>query len=70
MKKSIYDAVTDIYEEFELTADEISQMAKEQAEREAKLSSALAIIENKKQERIAVLQKLGLTEEEAKLLIQ
>ena len=70
MKKSIYDAVTDIYEEFELTADEISQMAKEQAEREAKLFSALAVIENKKQERIAVLQKLGLTEEEAKLLIQ
>lgn len=70
MKKSIYDAATDIYEEFELTPDEISQMAKEQAEREAKLSSALAVIENKKQQRIAILEKLGLTEEEAKLLIQ
>lgn len=51
--------------EREMTKDELAQAAKDQAELDARLANA----EAKATEKAALLAKLGITEDEAKLLL-
>jgi len=65
MKIAIHNATTGEIIEREATKDEIAQAAKDQALVEAYLEAA----DKRATEKAALLAKLGITEDEAKLLL-
>ena len=67
--KIIVNCETGVVEEIELTAEEIADRAKAQAEFEAQQAAAEAEAKAKAEAKAALLAKLGLTEDEAKLLL-
>lgn len=61
----IHDLSTDEVTDREMTADELEQFEAEQAEQAARLEAEAT----KAAEKAALLEKLGITEDEAKLLL-
>ena len=69
MKKTVYNAVTNTTTEEDLTAEELAQQEIDQVEYEAAKAIRLAEAEAKATQRQAILDRLGLTSEEANLLL-
>ena len=67
MKKYVYDALTDINQEIEMTLEEIAEYDARQANLPKSFEEILA---DKKVERQVILDKLGITEEEAVILFE
>ena len=65
LKKTIVDAITGEETILDLTAEEIAEVEKERLEIEIKIQNEISKAEARK----SVLEKLGLTEDEAKLLL-
>lgn len=65
LKKKIVDALTGEEILLDLTSEEIAEVEKAKSEAEIKVKEA----EMKAANRLQVLEKLGLTEDEAKLLL-
>lgn len=69
MQEIIHNVVTDEIQIREFSAEEIAQHKKDAAESEKRLKEIEAEIEAKLTARQAILEKLGLTEEEAAILL-
>lgn len=69
MKKIVHNVETNEISEIEMIKDEIEQFAKEQAQYEQERLTKQAQTQVKAAQRAALLERLGITEEEAKLLL-
>jgi hypothetical protein len=69
MFKEIHDAITGITTRIEMTAEEIAEMQAERTRLEEKAAIRLAEKEARDVERQVILDRLGLTAEEAALLL-
>ena len=67
--KIVVDCSTGIAEEIELTAEEVSQMEADAAKAEANRVAAEEEAALKAAQKAELLAKLGITEDEAKLLL-
>jgi hypothetical protein len=66
---SIADALTGSIEVREMTDEEFAVYQEDSARREAKIAKRLEELDAKQLQREQVLERLGITEEEAKLLL-
>ena len=69
MKKTVYDAITNTTTEVDLTAEELAQQEIDQVEYEAAKAIRLAETEANAAAKAALLDRLGITADEAKLLL-
>lgn len=69
MSKQVIDCRTGEIIERDLTPEEIAQETKDNAERQAALAAIQEELAAKEAARQAILDKLGLTSEEAKILL-